>query len=185
MSTNTIPETHLTDIESYVMASDIPIINVRRGGRQDQSTILTYADGTEWVFLSNKEKERFCGFLYMQNAIKEAGLAKVKAAQNKMAIIEDEQHGRKIIYLSQYCGEKKPEIFDYTKEFSGLQTDVGFTDTVANLREIEGEVYVFDTEKSSFAKGVHSKIDAFVKTHEALRSALEEKLKDPSPHRDE
>ena len=118
MSTNAIPEsreTHLTDIESYVMASDNPITNLRRGGRHDQSTILTYADGTEWVFLTNKAKERFCGFLYMQNAIKEAGLAKVKAAQNKMAIVEDEQHGQKLFIYPNIAVRKNRKYLNMQK----------------------------------------------------------------------
>ncbi len=173
MSTTSVPETHLTDYDTYVIGSDNPVSSMRRGGRFNQSIILTYADGTEWVFLNNRGEERFCGFLYMQNAIKEAGLAKVKAAQNKMTI-----HDRKIIYLSQYCGETKPKMFEYAKELSVLEKDVEFTDMplAANLREIDGVVYVFDTEKGSFAKGVHGKIDAFVKRHDLLRATLEEKL---------
>lgn len=161
---------HPTGYEDYVMDAGNKIIGMRKGGRFNQSTILTYADGSEWVFLPDKETARFCGFLYLQNALKEAGITLIAAAANKMAL-----HDKKIIYLSQYCGEDRPGLLENSEEISKL-AKLGFTDTTANanLRKKEGKLYVFDTEKSSFDSCVHEKIDSFVGLHHAIRSHLEE-----------
>ena len=165
-------EVSSSNYDQYIMPSENQIQTMRKGGRFNQSTILTYSDGSEWVFLPNKGEERFCGFLYLQEAIKQAGLSKVKAAENKMAI-----HDKQIIYLSQYCGDKRLEWPDGFNEASSL-AEIGFTDTVglANLRKIDDVIYVFDTEKGSFANGVHEKINSFVHVHDAIRSTLEKRM---------
>lgn len=161
-----------TNYDSYIMNQEI--VGMRKGGRRNESTILEYEDGTEWVLLNNPWQERFCGFLYLQNALKESKLDKVEPEENKMAL-----NGKQIIYLSRYCGEKKPEFFYYLNEFHTLN-EIGFTDTSggANLREKDGKIYVFDTQKISFDKDVYEKIDSFVHLHDAIRSSLEERLKD-------
>lgn len=162
---------HLTDFSSYVISNDNQVTNRRNGGRFDQCSILTYTDTSEWVFLKDKQKERFCGFLYLQNALKEAGLSKLKAATNKMAI-----YNKEVIYLSQYCGETKPDIFKDREQIFSLIRGTGFRETTANLRKKDEEIYVFDTEKASFDLGVHEKIDSFVTLHDRIRSSLEESL---------
>lgn len=161
---------------NYIMDSANKIVEMRRGGRFNQSIILKYQDDTEWVFLNNKPEERFCGFLYLQKVLNELNVSRVQPAENKIAI-----HDRKIIYLSRYYGDNKPgfmELHEYSKELSILNQDVKFTDTVgnANLREKDGIVYVFDTERGSFDKSVHEKIDSFITQHNIIRSTLEESL---------
>jgi hypothetical protein len=160
----------------YIMNPANPVVNMRRGGRFNQSIILKYEDGSEWVFLNNRAEERFCGFLYLQKELKDLGVSRVQAAENKMAIQD-----RKIIYLSKYYGDNKPdfmELHGYGKELSILDREVKFTDTTANanLRKKDGVVYVFDTEKGSFHSSVHEKIDSFVGQHNLIRSILEESL---------
>jgi hypothetical protein len=142
------------EYENYIMDSNNQIIGMRQGGRFNQSIILNYEDSTEWVFVDNKQKERFCGFLFLQKALKESNLHNMLPAENKMAI-----HDRKIIYLSKYCGEKKPDSFERIKDIRALN-NLGFTDTPggANLREENDKIYIFDTEKGSFDKSVHEKI---------------------------
>jgi len=167
-----------TDYNSYTMDHSNKIVEIRNGGRFNQSIILKYKDDTEWVFLNNKQEERFCGFLYLQKALEESNLNTIQAAENKIAI-----HDRKIIYLSRWHGDKKPDVSEtsgYSKELSTLEQDIGFTDMPgnANLRKKDNIIYVFDTEKHSFSKGVHEKIDSFVHQHKAIRSILEESLKD-------
>jgi hypothetical protein len=80
---------------------------MRDGGRGNSIEIIKHQDGSEWVILNNKGKERFCGFLYLKSALKTGGFNNVEAAQNKMAL-----HNRKIIYLSRYYGNEKPHPFD-------------------------------------------------------------------------
>lgn len=135
------------------------------------SQIVKYEDGSEWVFLSNSEKERFCGFLHLQNALKESNLNNFAAAENKMAI-----HNRKVIYLSKYCGEKRPE---FCRNLTALLDNTGFKDFTgcANLRELEDKIYIFDTEKGSFDPSVHQKIDSYVNLHDAIQACLEAKIK--------
>ena len=173
------------EIQDYIL--DKNFVNIRKGGRFNQSIILKYEDDTEWVFLNNNQKDRFCGFLYLEHVFKrlnsestlkklsskELNLNKIAAAENKMAIYDG-----KIIYLSRYCGEKKPEFFEHMDMFQTLQKKIGFIDIMgcANLREKDDKLYVFDTEKSSFSSSVHQKIDLFVNLHDAIRSSLEEKL---------
>lgn len=171
-------ETQIQQIDhsQYIIDSSNKIVSMRKGGRLDQSIILKYEDNSEWVFLNNRVVERFCGFLYLQKAIKELSLNNIQAAENKIAI-----HGRKIIYLSRYYGDEKPdfmELSEYDSELSVLRQDIGFTDTIgnANLRKQDNTVYVFDTEKGSFDKSVHEKIDSFVKQHDVIRSLLEKSL---------
>jgi hypothetical protein len=171
MAVSTAPE-----VDPYVISSENSCVAVRDGGRFNQSQILTYTDGTEWVLLCEKIKDRFCGFLYLQDALKKAGADKIKAAPNKMAIFDGQ-----IIYLSQYCGEKKvgfgtPD--ECLQQMSTLVGEVGFTDIGgnANLREKDGEIFVFDTEKGSFAPKVHAQIDAFIPLHDRIRSVLAQRL---------
>ncbi len=169
------------NFDDYTMSPDNTITDMRRGGRFDIMQILTYTDGTEWVFLDNKPTERFCGFLYLQNALNEMGLTKLRAAENKMAL-----NGRQIIYLSQYCGETRPGFTggsgpidkETFHELSVLDNEIGFTDTagMANLRKKEDAIYVFDTEKTSFASTVRDKIDAFRPLHDQIRASLEARL---------
>ena len=166
--------TNLGLYDNYIMAE--PFTSMRKGGRFDQSTILKYEDGSEWIFLNNVPKERFCGFLYLQNALKESGLNNVFAAENKMTM-----HNHQIIYLSRYCGEKRPEYFEHKANLQTLSDKIGFTDTAgcANLREEDGKIYVFDTEKHSFDPTVRHKIDSFIPLHDAIKASLEELLAEP------
>ena len=162
-----------TDYNSYIMNPNNKIVEMRNGGRFNQSIILKYQDDTEWVFLSNKPEERFCGFLYLQKELKKSNLNKIQASENKIAI-----HDRKIIYLSRWHGDKKPDFSEtdgYTKELLTLEQDIGFTDMSgnANLRKKDDVIYVFDTEKHSFDRSVHEKIDSFVHQHKAIREILE------------
>lgn len=170
-------ETHQTDYNNYIMDPSNEVVEMRRGGRFDQSIILKYQDDIEWFFLNNKPEERFCGFLYLQKALEESNLNTIQAAENKIAIYD-----RKIIYLSRWHGDKKPdfmELFEYSNELLTLKQDIGFIDIIgnANLRKQDSVVYVFDTEKDSFNKSVHDKIDSFVQQHNIIRSVLEELLK--------
>lgn len=158
----------------YVMDSSNKFVDMRAGGRGNQCKILKFEDDTEWVYLPNSAQERFCGFLYLENAIKESHLEKVKAAENKMAI-----HNRKIIYLSRYRGEEKLSFLTsakYAEEIGILKEQIGFTD-LTNLRVQGAAVYVFDTEKMSFSENVHEQMDAFIHQHDALRASLEELLR--------
>lgn len=168
--------TYQTDDNSYIMNPSNKIVEMRHGGRFNQSLILKYKDDTEWVFLNNKPEERFCGFLYLQKAINESKLNTIQAAENKIAI-----HDRKIIYLSRYYGDKRLDFMDmygYGNELSILTQDIKFNDIVGfcNLRKKDGIVYVFDTEKSSFDETVHEKIDSFVHQHNVITSILKETL---------
>lgn len=159
--------------DAYIMDPANKVVEMRHGGRFNQAVILKYEDGSEWVFLNNKPEERFCGFLYLQKALNDLNVSKVQAAENKIAI-----HDRKIIYLSKYYGDNKPGFMDlsaYNEELIALKQKTKFVDTAgnANLREQNGVVYVFDTEKGSFDKSVHAKIDSFIQQHDMIRSALE------------
>lgn len=161
---------------NYIIDPTHHVVEMRHGGRLNQSIILKYEDGSEWVFLNNRPEERFCGFLYLQKALNDLNVSRLQPAENKIAI-----HERKIIYLSKYYGDNKPgfmELHQYSKELSVLNQDVKFTDTAgnANLREHNGVVYVFDTEKGSFDKSVHEKIDSFIHQHDRIRSILEESI---------
>src|SRR5690348_7415785 len=100
-------------LTSYTMRSSNTITEEREGGRGNQQIILKYQDGTEWIFLNNRGKERFCGFLYLEKAINDVGLKTIKAAENKIAI-----RGSQIIYLSRYCGEEKPGFMEFHEELS-------------------------------------------------------------------
>jgi len=160
---------------NYIMDASNQVVNIRHGGRLNQSLILKYQDGSEWVVLNNGE-ERFCGFLYLQKALNDLNVSKVQAAENKIAIYD-----RKIIYLSKYYGDNKPvfwQLIDYINELPVLGQKVKFIDTIglANLRIKDGVVYVFDTEKGSFDKSVHEQIDSFVNQHDLIRSVLEKSL---------
>lgn len=174
--TNLMPYETFDSNKVYLMDPDNKLVDIRNGGRFNQSIILKYMDGTEWVFINNKPIERFCGFLYLQKALNESNISIIKAAENKIAI-----HERKIIYLSRYYGDKKPdfmELIDFSNELSILNKEVKFTDTAgnANLRNNDGIIYVFDTEKNSFDKSIHEKIDSFILQHDIIRRIAEESL---------
>ncbi len=161
------------DYSSYIMDPNQYIVSQREGGRGKQITIVQYQDGTEWVYLSDKQKERFCGFLYLQDVIQKANEQQsVAPAQNRMAL-----HQGKIIYLSRYCGETKPEFFKYLERILVL-AKIGFTDTgqMANLRVQNNILYVFDTEQNSFAPETGEKLHAFEPLHDAIRADLEKRL---------
>lgn len=173
LTTNTSPFGSLqTDYHQYIMDPGNVCVEMRKGGRFNQSTILKYQDGTEWVFLNNIPIERFCGFLYLQKALLETNLPTIQAAENKIAL-----HDRKVIYLSRWRGDEKPGFMEHRQELSAL-AKAGFIDTAqnANLRVQDGVVFVFDTEKSSFDASVHEKIDAFISQHDLIRSAVEKLL---------
>ena len=101
------------DYSNYLVSPGNQIEKARKGGRDNAETIFTYSNGTEWVVLRDNAKERFCGFLYLEDAIRETGLRHFRAAANKMTI--ESEH---VIYLSKYCGEDKPSLFPY-KVLSG------------------------------------------------------------------
>jgi hypothetical protein len=166
------PEFQDFDCKDYIIDSELA--GMRKGGRFNNSTILTYEDGTEWIFLNNKAEERFCGFLFLQDALKQSKVDGVGAAANKMAM-----HNGSIIYLSKYCGETKPDYLESLKKINYIKTNAGFTDLTgcANLREVEGTIYIFDTEKGSFDPRVRDAIDQYLPLHNAIKASLEEKLK--------
>ncbi len=159
------------DCEKYIM--DSQIIGDRLGGRDNRSVILQYESGSEWIVLDINPLERFCGYLYLQDALKTSGFSDVEPAENRMAIRD-----RKIIYLSKYCGEKRPSFFEHGTQIHAFKECTGFKDIAgcANFRVEGDKIYVFDTEKWSFDESVHEKIDSFVHLHDAIRASLEEKL---------
>jgi hypothetical protein len=166
-----ITSPYQVDYKDYIIENQP--IDFRRGGRGNLSRILKYDDNTEWVVLDDKIKERFCGFLHLQNAIKETNSCHLEAAENKMTIIEGT-----IVYLSKYCGEERP-----TKtviHLTNLKEKTGYVDFVcyANMREIGDKIYIFDTEKTSFDKSVHAKIDAYINVHDDILASLKKKLED-------
>ena len=152
--------------ENYIMDSANKIKGMRPGKR---CQILTYTDGSEWVYLADKEKERFCGFLYLKHALEKSGVTNLKAAENKIAL-----NGKQVIYLSRFCGETQPNAGDETENLSTLR-QTGFTDFsfMCNLRKIAHQTFVFDTEKSSFTPEVHQQIESYSGLHDAIRSYLE------------
>ena len=162
--------------QNYIMDTTNNVVGNRHEERLNQSTILKYADGSEWVLLDDKPEERFCGFLYLEQALRDLNMSRVQAAENKIAI-----HDRKIVYLSKYYGDYEPrrvELHQYDQELEVLDQEVKFTDIVGgkNLREKDGVVYVFDTEKGSFHRSVYLKIDSFIQQHTIIRSILEKSL---------
>lgn len=171
---NVIGNKNVSDLNKYVMGSNLQITQIDHGGRGNQSKILTYSDGSKWVLLTDKWKERFCGFLYLEHALKEMdGLKKIQAASNKMAI-----HNKDVIYLSAYCGEKKPDFFEALEPISKLSKGIGYIDTAmcANLRKQDDVIFVFDTEKNSFDKAVYEKIELFSEKHDQIRTLLKDGL---------
>ncbi len=175
MQISNLAPCRLKSDNNYIMDSSNEIVNMWKAGRGNQSTIVQFQDATEWVHLGDRPVERFCGFLYLEKTLNEFNVSSVQAAENKIAILN-----KQIIYLSKYYGDIKPQsLYKYRDELSILDKDVRFTDTIynANLRENDGKVYVFDTEKTSFDKSVHEKIDSFNCQHNAIRSIVEESLK--------
>ena len=157
-----------TNYSNYIMNPDNQITGMRLGGRLNQAKILTYEDGSEWVFLTDKGKERFCGFLYLQNALKESNIENIEAAENKIAIYD-----KKIIYLSKYYGDEKPDPWKNLDKIQAIRK-TGFSDlsNCANLREQNGKTYIFDTEKFSFNPDVHNEIDSFAPVHDEIIESL-------------
>ncbi len=156
------------DYAAYVMQADNQIISEEEG---HGSVVLTYADGSKWVWLKDKPEERFVGFLYLEKALETIEVHSVAAASNKIAL-----HGREIIYLSEYVGEIHPSVFKYFNEIRAIQ-NIGFVDICGNLREKEGKVYVFDTAMNSFEYRIRHEICIFNKVHDAIRSSLEERFR--------
>lgn len=150
------------------------VVECRLGGKTDDYTILTYDDGTEWVFLDEKEVERFCGYLYLRYTIKKLRL-NIVAAENKISI-----YNGKIIYLSKYMGEQTLSIFSnewhkYNEDMLRLEKEIGFRDLSGyyNMRIVDDMLYVFDTEKLSYHMNVHQKIDGYKELHDSIRNYLE------------
>ena len=165
MTSNLMP----VNYSDYVLENDFISEQNGTGTRGREFYIYKCKDGTEWVRLKNSEKavERFCGFLYLQ----EAKLKEVIPAENKMAKYRGE-----IVYLSKYCGENFPNVFQSCEAVGELR-EKGYKDFQqgANMRIVDHKIYIFDTEKSSFDPKVHEKIDAFVAMHDAIRTNLESK----------
>ncbi len=162
--------------KNYIMVSANIVVGTRKEDRLRQSTILKYQDESEWVVLDDKPEERFCGYLYLEQALRDLNISRLQAAENKIAIYD-----RKIVYLSKFYGDYEPrrlELPQYDQELEVLDEVIKFTDIVGgkNLREKDGIVYVFDTEKGSFHRSVHAKIDAFIEQHNIIRSILEKSL---------
>lgn len=161
------------NLEQYLIDPSVAFLHERNGGRGDNIEIITLSDGTQWVpLLDSKVHERFCGFLFLKKALEEAGRSKVKPADNKLFF-----NGKKVLYLSRYCGEKKMEGFKFLEDWIAL-VQAGFTDTgeSANMRIVEGELRVFDTEKASFDPKVHGQIDAMEATRAKIEALLLSKV---------
>jgi hypothetical protein len=162
------------DYSQYIMDPNNQVARMDEGGRDNNSIIITYQDNSRWVFLNDSPVERFCGFLYLQQAIKDSNLNSIRAAENKIAI-----HKGQIIYLSRYYGNDVPEeLLQHRAEISVLKNEIGYDDVVGNvnLRKQDNTVYVFDTEKDSFKREMYEKIDSFVQQHNLIRAALEKSL---------
>lgn len=168
----------ITSLESYFIDPSVGISAIRKGGRSNSFQIVTFDDRSEWVVMTDKGNERFCGYLYLKNALEKAGSSKVKAAENKLFWDKG-----KVYVLSRYCGEKKLEMKDLLSnpnyiECLKLIDKVHFSDTLgfANLRKEEDKIYVFDTEKNSFASSVHEKIDEMEGTRAKIEKLLIQKV---------
>ncbi len=165
--------TQSRDYSDYILPSDYCPRESRTYGVRP-CRLFTYMDDSSWVPMSRDTgKERICGFFYLQRALKEKGGDKIKAAENRMAIVNGE-----IVYLSRYCGEDQPRKLD-EQELSVIN-EVGYADInmgPVNLRRKGDTLYIFDTEKSSFNKRVHGQIDEYSGLHDAIHGILEEHLK--------
>lgn len=161
--TSTIPQINYSN---YIIPGDF--VTERRGSglRGNEFYILKSKDGTEWVHLTDprKNKERFCGFLYLQNA----QLNEVVPAENKMS-----KYRGDIIYISKYCGENRPNMLQAAEAVSEL-LNIGYKDLqmCTNMRIVDKKLYLFDTEKSSFYAKVHDQIDSFSALHDAIKSSV-------------
>ena len=159
----------------YDYVQDNNIISVSRKGMRSVP-VATYSDQSQWVvLLAPPLRDRFCGFLYLQNALKKENAQRLEAAPNKIGV-----HNKQIIYLSQYCGEERldsSDFIEYRKELAMLSR-IGFKDMMgaSNLRKKDGKIFVFDTERSSFAPNVYKEIDAFEPLHDRIVSAVDKGL---------
>lgn len=127
----------------------------------------------EWVQCINKPIERFIGYKYLSQKIKEktaneAFNYKWSAAKTVLVVINNN-----LFAFSQYVGENKPEfnkmpgnIGYYNNKAASdltiLSNEIGFTDycykPAVNMRIQDGTIIVIDTEKGSFDKSVHDKV---------------------------
>jgi len=153
--------------ENYIInPSQLPV-KTRMGGRFNNHRIVTYENGTEWLVLQDKPKERFSGYLYLENSISANGLEHVRAAKNRLAYLG----GKEIALLSEYCGDTKtelmslgftisPNVFD---ELITISEKIGFTDDPASANGCvyKSKLCIFDTEKASFDRKVHPDINAY------------------------
>ncbi len=163
------------DITRYTIdLNKNPITGVRKGGRSNSMQIVSLKDGTEWVVINAPEDKRFCGFLYLTQAIEEAGLD-IVAAKNRMV-----WNNKTVIYLSRYCGEVKPSFMEHGGLILKLMEQTGFKDTAggANLRLVDGKLHVFDTEPSSFREDVRVKIEEFQALHDEILNAFKKAQED-------
>lgn len=155
---------------SYDQYTIDPSVTIQRTERKRNQTIHTLSDGTQWVQLKDHGEERFRGYLYLNQALKNNDF--VQAAENKMMLLKTGQ----IIYLSKYCGDQKPDNLEPALEqaYKGLKEKPGYTDTenYSNARIQDGKLYLFDTEKFSFSPAVHNKIGAMEKTRDAIEDYL-------------
>jgi hypothetical protein len=162
------------EIQKYIIDPTLPKPLHRWGGKANAYHMFQYEDNTEWIMLDNQLAGRFCGFLFLQQALKDAGYNHIIAAENKLAIIDDQ-----VCYLSRYCGEElppKPKGMSFLGNPTVDLTEIGFTDGNANLRMKNGINYVFDTEKGSFHSSVHAQIDAFMPLHDKIRACADQIL---------
>lgn len=157
------------DYRNYIIDPALKIKDVRQGGRFNAFKIITYDDGSEWVLLNNPLRDRFCGYLFLKNALELSNIQNVEAAENRMAL-----NDKTVIYLSKYCGEVKPDILERFEDTAAVRR-IGYRDLdgYTNLREKDGTIYIFDTEKTSFKKPLREEIDSFGPLHDKIRDFLE------------
>lgn len=153
-------------LDSCILKSELK--SVRKGGRFNQSFIATFQDDTEWVVLLGGDgSDRFVGYLYLEDAIEKSGLKNVKAADNRLSIIQGKIH-----YLSRYVGEERIG-HEFFAEMQQLR-EIGFADMIcgANLRKLGDTMYVFDTEKGSFSEEAQKNIEMYRGLHDKVLARL-------------
>lgn len=161
----------IASLEEYFIDPSVEIIAIRDGGRLNSRKIVTLDNGSEWVFMPDKGNERFCGYLYLKEALEKNGSTQVKAADNKLFWWDG-----KAIVLSRYSGEGKPGMFDF-ESILALK-EVGFTDThgMSNLRKVGDEIHAFDTELFSFDPSTHEAILEMEGTRAKIEELLTQKV---------
>ncbi|MDP1835018.1 MAG: hypothetical protein Q8K75_03725 [Chlamydiales bacterium] len=161
-----------TNVADYIVVSPIRKIYDSQSEKYtiwNGDQIIKCEDGTKWFVLRSKECERFCGYLYLREALQKMHCTNVVAAENRLCL-----NGRTVLYLSKYYADETL-FFSYdTAQFRTLQ-EVGFKDYVGrNLSVKDGIMYVFDTEKLSFDPGLHHEIDSYKTFHDSIKSYLEQ-----------